>query len=331
MFINCPNCSALVATDLATGLPPERCSQCGFGPLARDASAVPVFPPTPLAPQQEPEPVRPQATPVFVPLRPSGPPPPVEDAASGTPEVPQAPVPAPTARPVEPIPPPPALPPEPAPAAPQLPADKAAPAVTAEPEATLVAGPADLPSIPSSGAAAALDPVAAPRPAPRFLARRSGGAAGVDRREIAIAAGLALLLVVQLLLADRDRLAASAAWRPVVAALCTPLPCSVPPWREPRAIGVQQRDVRPAPERPGVLRVSANIRNESRWAQAWPRLVLTLSDVDGRALGMRAFEPAEYLAAPPTDITIASGQEAAISMEIVEPSPHAVAFNLDFR
>lgn len=339
MFINCPNCSALVATDLATGLPPERCAQCGFGPLSEKALAGPAFPPAPLAAPPPPEPVKPQAQPVFIPLTPSRP------ATAAATDAPPAQEDGPTA----PGPPTPVSSPAPAPAPPQA----AAPAVTAtppdplpappRPEATIAgpaaAGPALIeapaPGLragdPAVGAAPA-ETAAPARPAPRFLARRDAGAGAThDRRHVAIAAGLAALLVVQLLLADRERLAGIAAWRPIVAALCAPLPCSLPPWREPQAIGVEQRDVRPVAERPGVLRVSATIRNEARWAQAWPRLVLTLSDLDGRALGMRAFEPAEYLAAPPTDITIASGQEAAISMEIVEPSPHAVAFNFDFR
>ena len=75
---------------------------------------------------------------------------------------------------------------------------------------------------------------------------------------------------------------------------------------------------------------SATIRNDARWSQAWPQLTLTLSDIDGRSLGVRAFEPAEYLAAPPRDVTVASGESAAIRMDIVEPSPHAVAFNFRF-
>src|SRR5699024_7359212 len=101
-------------------------------------------------------------------------------------------------------------------------------------------------------------------------------------REIAVVAGLATLLAAQLLLADRSRLAADAGWRPVLATLCGALRCSLPAWREPAAIAIEQRDVRPAPEQPGVLQVNALIRNDARWPQAWPRLTLTLSDIDGR-------------------------------------------------
>ena len=303
MFINCPDCSALVATNLATGLPPQRCPRCGFGPLAPEAAATTAAPASPVTPEPGSERLQPDKV-VFIPLSPSRPTPEPESKTETDPEPESVPTPEPKPVPET----EPALapepPPQPGPAVPELPADT----VAAEP------------------------PAPPPRPAPRFLARAAGATQrGGDRRLVAIAAGLAALLVVQLLLADRASLATDAGWRPVVATLCGALRCSLPAWREPAAIAVEQRDVRPAPGRPGVLRASATIRNDGRWAQAWPRLVLTLSDVDGRALGMRAFEPAEYLAAPPQDVTIARGASASLLMDIVEPSPHAVAFNFSFE
>ena len=44
MFINCPNCNALVATDLVTDLPPLQCPRCDFG--LRDMQARQVTVPT---------------------------------------------------------------------------------------------------------------------------------------------------------------------------------------------------------------------------------------------------------------------------------------------
>lgn len=309
MFINCPNCSALVATDLATDLPPERCPRCGFGPLVE---AVELELPKEKATGTPPDP---------------GP----EDGLDAEPETEPPPELAPghtDETGIEPeAAPGPESEPEPQSKPAPEPRSEAAPAAEPEPRAEPGndAGP-EPQAEPASTATAA--PGA--RPAPRFLHRRDPSATGVDRRLVAVAAGLALLLAVQLLIADRMRLAQEAAWRPVVATLCGVLRCSLPAWREPDAIAVEQRDVRPLPGREGVLRVSATIRNDARWAQAWPRLTLTLSDMDGRALGMRAFEPAEYLTAPPQDITVASGASAPIQLDIVEPSPHAVAFNFRF-
>ena len=144
-------------------------------------------------------------------------------------------------------------------------------------------------------------------------------------------AALSLLLFVQVILADRETLAADARWRPVVMGACMVLQCEVPAWREPAALTLVRRDVRPLPGHPGVLQVSAEFRNDAVWPQAWPVLVLTLADVDGRTVGSRAFQPGEYLGEPPTQPVLGSGQSAHIEMALVEPAPGVVAFTFDFR
>ena len=144
-------------------------------------------------------------------------------------------------------------------------------------------------------------------------------------------AGLALLLAIQWLLADRERLAADATWRPVVAGACAVLRCSLPPWREPTAFALLERDVRPHPQAGNALRITASFRNDAAWAQAWPDVVLTLSDIDGRPLGARAFTPTEYLGNEPPSALIDSGEGAVIRMDVLEPDAGAVGFSFDFR
>ena len=173
------------------------------------------------------------------------------------------------------------------------------------------------------------------RALPTFIRPPNGAdARGATRRQwpgIAAILVLSFLLLVQIVLADREALAADARWRPVVVGACLMLRCEVPDWREPAAFVLVRRDVRPLPGQPGVLHVSANFRNDAVWAQAWPVLVLTLSDVDGRTVGSRAFQPGEYLGTMPTRTTLASGQSAEIEMDLFEPAPGVVAFTFDFR
>jgi hypothetical protein len=171
---------------------------------------------------------------------------------------------------------------------------------------------------------------AAPTPrAPRSIRWPSKSA----RRRLAIASVplLAIVLLLQSLLADRMRLAADARWRPLMIVLCDALSCTLPPWREPAAFTLLDRDVRPDPHRPGVLHVSAGFRNDARWPQPLPALLLTLSDADGRVAGTRAFRPEEYLAAPATGKSLPSGQSAKVSFDVVEPTHDVVAFTFDFR
>ncbi|NLA67672.1 MAG: DUF3426 domain-containing protein [Gammaproteobacteria bacterium] len=308
MFINCPSCRALVATDPATDQPPERCPRCAE--RLREA------------PPESPSPADDARSGVAAAIAEAfgG-----ELAAQPDPSTPPVSI----ANLLQPQEPPDAPAPEPAP--------EADPAPVPDPEPTTTAG---------TGSAEAVGPVPAPappgrrgdapqvRPAPSFLRRRgarAGDGAPARRWPLpAAVAGLSLLLALQWLVADRARLAADPTWRPVVARVCGALGCSLPPWREPAAFVLLDRDVRPHPEVPGVLRITASFRNDAAWPQAWPQVVLTLTNLEGRPLGARAFTAAEYLDRPPT-ADLASGDGAVIRMDVREPGPGAVGFAFDFH
>ena len=142
---------------------------------------------------------------------------------------------------------------------------------------------------------------------------------------------LAMTLTLQVMVADRVRLAADASWRPMISSLCGLVGCSVPVWHQPGAFAMLSRDVSPIPGSAGGLNVQATFRNDARWPQAWPVLLLSLSDADGRVLGSRAFLPKEYLDAAATQTELAPGQSAHIELKLHEPDPDVVAFSFDFR
>ncbi|HEY1136231.1 MAG TPA: DUF3426 domain-containing protein [Xanthomonadaceae bacterium] len=206
-------------------------------------------------------------------------------------------------------------------------ADASAPAADDAPHA----------DVPTAGArvspAAVVPAVAATtRRLPSFARSADGSARPARERWLIVAVvALAVLLVLQLLLADRARLAANAQWRPLLATVCTVFRCELPPWREPTAFTLLQRDVRQHPTLPGALRVSATFRNDARWSQPWPRLQLTLSDVNGRPAGQRRFDAQEYLGGAPGQAELASGESATVAMDILEPAPQIVAYDFRFR
>ncbi|MES2672207.1 MAG: DUF3426 domain-containing protein [Pseudomonadota bacterium] len=152
-----------------------------------------------------------------------------------------------------------------------------------------------------------------------------------ERWIVAVVVALAVLLILQLLLADRARLSADARWRPTLHVLCAALFCELPPWREPTAFTLLQRDVRQHPSTPGALRVSATFRNDARWSQPWPRLRLTLSDANGRPAGARDFRAEDYLGGPASQPELASGESATVAMDILEPAAQIVGFDFNFR
>lgn len=183
--------------------------------------------------------------------------------------------------------------------------------------------------------------VAAPGPlrrlrkhrAPSFArtAAPAGPAGGRRWPGLLAIAGLALLLAVQLLLAQRDELAASERWRPLLGGVCDVLGCELPAWREPDAYTMLARSVQPAGE-PGVLRVEASFRNDARWPQPWPALLLSLSDVRGRPVAQRTFAPDEYRdRRSGTAVQLAPGQSASVRFDVVEPVEPIVAFTFDFQ
>jgi hypothetical protein len=142
---------------------------------------------------------------------------------------------------------------------------------------------------------------------------------------------LLVALLLQVAIADRANLAADRDWRPRIATLCALLGCSIPPWREPAALHVTSRDLRPHPTLPGVLVVSATFRNDAPFAQPWPQLQLSLQNLDGESLGLRRFAPRENLGRNPPAGGIGAGQSASIRLEILDPGKRAVAFGFEFH
>ena len=291
MFVLCPHCQFLVTLDPANGQPPSRCPRCDELLQTAAADTMTADAPSSVATAAA------AASPAAASAR--------EDAQPPSPDV----------------------------AAVVASGEQAAPAFVpvvareverAEPELTPdVDIEVDEPRPPS--------PLVEP---PRAARKRAPAVMRSPRdhwRAAATIAGLSALLALQILLADRAQLSANARWRPALSLLCGALHCALPPWREPDAFTLLDRDVRPRPDVPGVLRVTARFRNDARWTQPWPSLLLTLSDVDGRVAGTRLFAPRDYLGRAATRDGLASGQSASIVMEVREPTPTVVAFTFDFR
>lgn len=142
---------------------------------------------------------------------------------------------------------------------------------------------------------------------------------------------LVLGLVLQVLIADRARLAADANWRPRMEWLCRVVHCVLAPWHEPGAFHVTARELRLHPSAQDVLLVTASFRNDAAFAQPWPQLQLSLANLDGEALGLRRFAPREYLGSEPTNTLIGPGQSASVTLEVLDPGRRAVSFEFEFH
>ena len=148
---------------------------------------------------------------------------------------------------------------------------------------------------------------------------------------LVVIAALLLVLATQLLLVERTTLAASPQWRPLIARVCAVLLCELPPWHQPSAIAMLDRGVQPHPRLPGVLAVRASFRNDARFPQPWPTMLLHLADVDGRPVAQGLLSPREYGAPADGAMLLAPGQVASVGFAVREPEPRSVAFSFEFQ
>lgn len=140
---------------------------------------------------------------------------------------------------------------------------------------------------------------------------------------------LTLALLAQLAWIGRDALVRNTTTRPWLQAACRILGVPTPQVRDLALLQLGARDIRPHPDVPGALLISATLINHASWTQPYPLLEVRLSDLAGKPVAERVFPPAAYLA----NRTIAArglpaGASAAISIEVRDPGRRAVAFEI---
>jgi|SRR5690606_24130548 len=164
---------------------------------------------------------------------------------------------------------------------------------------------------------------------PGFTRGTAGGHGGALRWWTA-AMLLGLLLLSQIVLAQRNELARDPGWRPWLTRACERLGCTLTPWQAPERVQLAARDVRPHPSVDGALLITATLRNDSPFPLSWPVLELTLLDLSGERMALRRFRPAEYLGGAPREAALAPGQSATATLEVADPGKQAIAFAFEF-
>lgn len=172
---------------------------------------------------------------------------------------------------------------------------------------------------------------AATAPAPVYVRPRRR----ISRAGVAWALGcvlLALLLAAQLAWADRIELVRNPATQPWMARLCGAFACKLPLIKDTAKLELLSRDVRPDPNAPGALTITATVRNDASFSQPWPVVVVQLTDLDNAPVAMRRFRPAEYMTDPAKRVAgIAPGATAVVAFEVADPGKRAVAFQFGFE
>lgn len=172
-------------------------------------------------------------------------------------------------------------------------------------------------------------------PTPSFAIHRRRRTTAAPTRTWRWVAGCAVLLVclgLQLAWAERQALAANPTTRPWLARACDWAGCHVPTVSDLSDLELLSRDVRPHPTVPGALLISATVRNNATFAQPYPVVSITLSDLDQNRIAMRRFRPASYIADADTRAAgLAPGATTALMFEVRDPGRNAIAFEFAFQ
>ncbi len=143
---------------------------------------------------------------------------------------------------------------------------------------------------------------------------------------------LTAVLATQLAWTFRTTLLTRAPSSEWLRAACATLHCTLPLVAAPQQIHLLDSNVQTHPSMPHALLISASVRNDARFAQPWPVVVLTLSNARGERIAMRRLQPRQYL----DDVAVrahglAPGASAVLVLEVTDPGAQAVAFEFAFE
>lgn len=147
-----------------------------------------------------------------------------------------------------------------------------------------------------------------------------------------VAALLLLSLLIELAWAKRGEWISEPSLRPLLQTVCATLGCRMPLRQDLSQLALTSREIRPHPSVPGALLISATIRNEANFAQAFPAVKVRLSDLNEQPVAARRFLPSDYLVDPDDALRgLAPQASAVIVFEVADPGRDAVAFEFNFE
>jgi len=155
----------------------------------------------------------------------------------------------------------------------------------------------------------------------------------VRTRTIYWAAGstlLMLLLAAQVLIFyGHDFARQTPTLRPVIEALCDPLPCRKLPRIDMQHMDLVETRVAPHPRFDKALRIKATLVNRADTVQPYPLLEVSLIDSQGQLVARRAYPPREYLGKPEAILQGLPPQVAVnVELDITSPGTQASGYEV---
>ena len=140
---------------------------------------------------------------------------------------------------------------------------------------------------------------------------------------------LALLIAGQYVVFNFDELATDERFRPTLERLCASLSCELPVLEDLSKISSEKLVVRSHPDKSEALMVDVIITNRAKFAQPFPALELTFSDLRGKAVATQRFYPGEYLHGELSDMTLMPSKNPIhLELDIDDPGTTAINYKL---
>ena len=119
------------------------------------------------------------------------------------------------------------------------------------------------------------------------------------------------------------------ALKPYLVAVCAQLNCSVELPQDIAQLAIDDSDLQENTEHQGLINLSSTLINHASFAQAYPLLELTLTDVDDQPVLRRAFSPSEYLPSGVNSANgIAPGDETHIKLTLTAGDTKATGYRV---
>ena len=117
--------------------------------------------------------------------------------------------------------------------------------------------------------------------------------------------------------------------RPVLAEFCAPLGCAVRLPRRADMISIESSDLQADPSNPGVMVLSATLRNRAGFPQTHPAIELTLTDTQDQPLARRVLQVQDYAGrSASVDTGFPGNSEIAVKVYMEASSLKATGYRL---
>lgn len=142
---------------------------------------------------------------------------------------------------------------------------------------------------------------------------------------------MVLTATLQVIFFNRDVLANKPGLRPYMLSFCELAHCKISELRDLSRLELSSKNVYSHPSVDNALMITAVIVNQAEFAQRFPVLQISFTNLVGDVIMARQFKPGEYLNADEENLTeMQPGLPIQITLEVVDPGNNATAYEFNF-